>query len=700
MVITTPYRMNDTNTPYEYHNGKLGVKIGFLISDRNANPSSLKVLKYNALYKRLKSTTCTEKELRRASLGFEALVLFESLPSQWRMELEHAFPKPQAQTCLSYFAKHYEYDREAYNFFLQHRFGDDGAKKLEPEVIERYAYNASVLNTVLKVKANRKAYAKALGGALQLNIWESLSRDVNAFTSVPHDLPTTPTTLRHKVTRYIKEGYACIISGKYGNRNVAVVKDDWQFALIEELLKKHQNLNNEQVADHYNTVMQAMNRPSISPSTIAKYRREFDLFTFAGRRGETNFDHQKTMQVKRSRPSLPMLYWTLDGWDAELLYQRQETNTKGQTITTYTNRLTMVVVLDPYNNYPIGYAIGTNETPALIKEALRNAINHTKELFGERYKPLQLQTDNYQIKKMKELYTLLTKHFTPAKVKNSKAKVIEQYFDKFNSEYFQKRMAINWSGHNINSRKDNQPNADYLNKIRHKFPDEVGCRKQLTEAIEADRAKKVEAYKTHFAQLPKADRMPLPFEEYLRLFGQTTGYTNRLRGDGITPTIAGELYWYDSFDLNFRKYAHLDWCLLYDPEDMSQVLAVNAESHQGKLIKPIDSIAFMLERKHQQPMALYDRTEGDAAQLQRIIKHKEALREQVINRTADNYNTLQELFTHNPQLETLQKLLITDSQGQHKIQKNKARHAELPQRQPQYTDYTEYETIDDTRSLY
>ena len=105
-------------------------------------------------------------------------------------------------------------------------------------------------------------------------------------------------------------------------------------------------------------------------------------------------------------------------------------------------------------------------------------------------------------------------------------------------------------------------------------------------------------------------------------------------------------------------------------------------------------------------MALYDRQEGDAAQLQRVMNHKEALREQVINRTAENYNTLQELFTRNPQLETLQKLLITDSQGQHKIQKNKARcepherRAELPAYQPQYPDYTEYETIDDTRSLY
>ena len=64
--------------------------------------------------------------------------------------------------------------------------------------------------------------------------------------------------------------------------------------------------------------------------------------------------------------------------------------------TTYTNRKTMVVVLDACEKYPVGYAIGDHESPALIREALRNAVQHTKELFGERYKPLQLQSDNYQ----------------------------------------------------------------------------------------------------------------------------------------------------------------------------------------------------------------------------------------------------------------------------------------------------------------
>ena len=66
----------------------------------------------------------------------------------------------------------------------------------------------------------------------------------------------------------------------------------------------------------------------------------------------------------------------------ELLYQTTTTNKNGHSVTTYCNRLTLEVVLDPCCNYPIGYAIGTHETPELIKEALRNAAQHSRNCSG------------------------------------------------------------------------------------------------------------------------------------------------------------------------------------------------------------------------------------------------------------------------------------------------------------------------------
>jgi hypothetical protein len=664
--------MANKESPFEYHNEMLGVKIKFLTTDRCVD-ESLKMISYNAFYKRIKSKTQSERELRRGSLGFDALVEFNSLQQEWRDELVLKFGKPKEVVKQSFFASHYLSDRKAFDFYAAYRFGEDSNKKLEPEVIELYTYNASVLNTVIEVKAKRKLYLKTLGVSGQCDIWDSLSRDVNAFQDVAHDLPTTKDSLRHKVNRYIKEGYAAVISKKYGSRNAAKVKDDKQLALIEELLNKHQNLNNEQIAAIYNTVAEMQSWKTIEAGVIAAKRKELDLFVFAGQHGETNLMHKKHMQIKRSGPSAAMLFWSMDGWDAELLYQKTKVDKNGNTVTTYHNRLTAVLVVDPFNYYIVGYAIGESESPTLIKEALANAMKHTQQLFGKMYKPYQLQTDHYQLKNLQPIYEQTARYFTPAKVKNAKSKPIEQFFDKFNEKHFQAKLVPNWSGHNVTSASENQVNNDFLTKLRHQFPDEAGCRAQIIEAIENDRAEKVAEYVTSFMAFPAEDKMEMTINLYLRAYGQTTGYTNKFNGDGLTPTILGLERHYDTFDINFRKHMHEDWMLFYDPNDLSQVLVSNAKGRNGKLVEEIGNLEFVLEEKYIQPMALYDQHQGDAQQRQLVFDHNKQINQTIINRSITRSETLNDLFDETPQLDTLKKLLIPDSNGQHKDQKSAER---------------------------
>lgn len=103
------------------------------------------------------------------------------------------------------------------------------------------------------MKTNRKAYAKALG-CTRIDIWNSLSKDVNVFRGVAHNLPTTKDSLRRKVSQYSKLGYATLISGKLQNSNATKVTLKEQMALLDELIAKHTNLNNGQIASIYNTV--------------------------------------------------------------------------------------------------------------------------------------------------------------------------------------------------------------------------------------------------------------------------------------------------------------------------------------------------------------------------------------------------------------------------------------------------------------
>ncbi len=692
------------DTPYEFYDGKLGVKINFLITDVDRkHPDSLCLEKYKCYYDRMKSKTKSEQSLRRACFGQEALILFSSLDRQTKDAITIKFGNPQTEVKKSWFAQHYIADRKAFEFYLAYTYGEEN-KKLDLKYVEQYTYNASVLNTVLLMKTNRQAYIKALG-VTSVDIWQSLSNDVNSFREVEHNLPPSKDGLRRKVTEYDKKGYISVISGKHLTKNAKKVKAKEQLALLEKLLRQHQNLNNEQVADLYNSfssVFVDFDWKQIDASTVANYRKELGLYIFGGQQGETAFMHQKVMQVKRKGPSLPMLYWTLDGNVIELLYQQKTTNKKGHSVTTFHNRLTAVLVLDPFNKYIIGYAIGTEENPQLIKEALRNAVNHTAELFGDRYKAHQLQSDRYQIKNLTPTYEAMSKVYVPAKAHNSKSKVIEPFFDKFNEKHFQAKLAPNWSGHNVTAKKENQPNSDFLNKIRHQFPDEAGCRMQIIQAIENDRAEKLSSYKENWLRLPESDRQPLNIMEYLRWFGEHTGYTNKLQGQGVTPTILGDTRYYDTFDLNFRKYAHNDWLVKYDPEDLRQVLVMNAKSKNGKLIEEIGTLQFLLEEKYIQPMALYDRKDGDAEQLQKIFNHNKALENHVIQKNIETDNVLQELHQRNPNLELLSKLMISDSNGQHKIQKQKTEKVAIPPKQKQIApmEYTDYEIIDNPRYNY
>ena len=648
-------------TPFEYHDKKLGFKIKYLIFDRDHHNDSLKLISYNAISKRLNSATSSEKQLRRASLGCDALVEFSSLSQEWKDKITTKFGKPQEEVKKSWFAQHYLADREAFDFYIGYRYGENNNKKLELDTVEQYTYNASVLNTVIIMKSNRKQYLKALG-CNSVDIWESLSRDVNAFREVEHNLPTTKDSLRFKVNKYIKEGYSGLISGKFGMKNALKVKEREQEALLDELLAKHTNLDNTLIATVYNAIAEQKSWPTLTAQTVGNRKEKSNLVIYAGRNGVSALSNNILMQNKRQAPTAPMLYWTLDGWDAELLYQKTTLDKKGYATTSFHNRLTMVVVLDPFNKYPVGYAIGTHETPELIKEALRNAINHTAELFGQRFKPYQLQSDNYQKKALTPVYEACTKYYTPAKVKNAKSKVIEPYFAYINKTYC--KLMDNWSGFGVGSGSKNQPNSEKLNQLRHSFPDELSCRKQLESIIATERHKKQASYLEQWENVNNEHRLPMSTESFLLALGKTSGKTNKLEGSGLHININGLKRTYDCFELDFRQQAHQNWNILYDETNLNEVLAISTDQKHR----------FMLQEKYIQSMAIAERNENDVEQLKRVNDFNKTAIQFITDQREENANVLDQFFNQNPLLnDTLAKHLLVDSRGQHKINKNNER---------------------------
>ena len=388
------------------------------------------------------------------------------------------------------------------------------------------------------------------------------------------------------------------------------------------------------------------------------------------------------MQIKRSAPETALTYWTLDGWDVELLYQKQIIKTGADGTrhkrTTYDNRKTVVVVLDACCKYPIGYAIGDRENTALIREALRNACRHTRELFGKRYKPLQLQSDNYGRGALTPFYQAMTKYYTPAAVGNAKAKIIEPYFNEINRNYCQ--LLPNWSGHNITSSPDNQPNFDAYNKNRHLLPTEDVVMEQIHDIIRQEREKKRDAFMEAWANTPDERKIPFCDEEYLMLMGESTGRTNRLTGQGLMLEMQGVRINYESFNIELRDHYNEDWVVKYDPEDMAQVLIINAVSTKGHRVKEeVGTLAFVMQRSMKVPMALVDQKPEHFVYRKKVREFNESFERRYVEKQNKVDEVLSVMREEIPALGSnrlLDRALITDSRGQHKDRKYEARQIE------------------------
>ena len=476
----------------------------------------------------------------------------------------------------------------------------------------------------------------------------------------PFNLPDNARAFERKYKEYLRSGYDSLIHNAYknGKKNAAVVTKEGE-QVLTTMFAHHNNLNNEQVAMLYGEFARVQGWKPLSASAVAVWRDKLNSVTYAGRRGVRAYRNDMAMQVRRSMPNYPLALWTLDGWDVELFYK---TTKNGRT--TYGHRVTMVVVLDTYFMYPVGYAIGEEgeaENANLIGRALQNALHHTEDLFGRMYQANQIQSDHFAIKKMMPFYTVAANKVTPAEVGNAKSKPVERYFKHLNERYCQ--LQNNWSGYGVTSKKSLQPNAEMLARLRNSEPDYDGVVAQITAIMERERADKHDLYVGGFAQIPEERRLPMDMTQYLMRFGETTGNRNLMRGNGLSVAIAGEKHVYDSFDLNFRRYESTRWQIRYDVADLRHVVATNED----------ETLQFLLEEKYVQPMALCERTEQDSVELARIREFNRANEEHITNVLSRANDTTMAIMEARKDLADNQKFVIPDSHGQHKNERNRLR---------------------------
>ena len=551
----------------------------------------------------------------RGCRGRQAQYAVDSLPEKYKAEVYKRFDIPPMDREKSLLEQLIRPLPEAVSYYHSYRLAD--GRCLPSDKIAQYTAEAQILeaisaywmeHTSKRGKAGRRPMGKG-----ELYGWLADMIQALPQEEYPHKLPKS--RLQEKHEAYQRDGYESLIHKGYQNQNASKTGGDEQSALLLMLLASPNNLNNSQVARLYNETAKVRGWEKLTASAVGKIAKSKSLLIDAGRKGRTDYRLQVQTAIKRTKPTRAMSYWVHDGWTVELYYQHTTTDKKGGTKTVYDCRLVVVVILDASCSYPIGYAIGERECPQLIAQALRSAAHHTEELFGVKCHPREIQYDHYQIGALTPLYKAMSNKLSPARAKNARAKIIEPYFSRLNKTYCQ--LQPNWSGYGITGKKGKGTNREVASDLRHQIPTRAEVEGQIHKIFAQERALKHEEYMSLF----DGDITDIQLDRsiYLEHWGETSGRYIGQSIYGLTPTIFGEVQYYESFEQGFKEQRHQRWQVYYDPSDLTSVLAVS-EDGQYK---------FLLERKHLQPMAVEDQRPEDLQHLERVRTHQREIEDWV-----------------------------------------------------------------------
>jgi hypothetical protein len=527
---------------------------------------------------------------------------------------------------------------------------DKSGKLLEEDKIEKMTNSSKILRAISECLRQIEIATASRGQSFSIQReFEKFGRDISVMEDLPNNLPLNGRRLLNKWKDWKENGDRVLVHGLLGQEgNNKKYGEDIE-AVVSEIVAQGNQLSDVMVAKILNAAGIEIDR-----RRVQAIRKKNEIVNMPQRKGLKAYDNTVKMQADRRRPSQPMLMWVSDGWDAELYYDNGKSKY---------NRLNIVMVIDAYNDYIMGYAIGERECSELIIEAYRDAIYHAEALFGIPLMPWQIQSDNYAKKSLLPYYSAICKDYTPARVGNAKEKVIEQYFRTIQSKL---QLLPNYSGHNITAKK--QLNEDFLNRNAKNglIPDREAVIRQLQALVEVERAEKRAALYRGWDERVKEKVIMLDRGKYLLQFGEKSR-GNMLTPNGLKLIREGKEYKYECFDIRMREMRGERWTICYDMKNMNNVLAVSEDRRS----------MFVLEAKEKVAMCIADVTEEDVRVLNSIGAFNKRLTAHITTKRVRNQE-LAESYISKHQLEgTLAGRLLTDGRGQHKDLKSAERAEKL-----------------------
>lgn len=555
------------------------------------------------------------------------LVRYDSLKDKYKSAIAETFGDPYLY-CHNQLIKQYlRIDAKAIDFYTNYRTSDNNS--LPTDRIKQYITCANWINLLIELDNNWSHCKKFLGMAAKPELYDAV---IKIFESDCIELPKAYTRLKEKIRIYQADGiknYECLVSKKFGNNNSTKVKDEENHALLIEMLSHGAQYDDTFISIKYNIAAQHLGFKTITPVTVGNYRHKNRVIIDGFRKGKGNWYDFAGKDIHQKRPSAPLLLINSDDNELDLYFQQVKTNKKGHNVTHHYYRPTLYVVIDAFNDYILGYAVGDTNTQDLVKAAYLNAANHIKELTGGRYFWHQIKTDRWGIDPKKKndfsQWFSAQAEFTPTLLGNSRGKVIEQSFSHNWGAKLKELFPQNYSGTNITAK--GKLNREWVESNKHNFPTVTQAATHVAVFIDAMRNLKVkgtdktrqEIWLNSFATMQESKKRMITAEQHLSLLGYShyNSYSNRLESNritksGIMPTINGQQMIFEVPKDRFLDTIGQEVYIKYDPYDLSQILAVTKDE-KTKLV---------CSKYQQMPMALADYEPGDAERLNNLIGEK------------------------------------------------------------------------------
>lgn len=464
-------------------------------------------------------------------------------------------------------------DSEAQKYY--HEYLLPNGEHLPEDKQTEYTLNARVLNALREMRGTQKAMRRACNNNTPV-IWSNIFATAEELRQAyGHTLPKSEARLRDKLRQYTKEGYACLVSGKFCNANTLKITKAAGRQIVALRRCRVPVYTTKQLFEEFNRIAERRGWKRLaSQSSLVQYleRPEIKPLWYDAVYGELAAKQLYARRNKTEMPTMRDSLWYGDGTKLNLFYKAVE---NGKTVV---RSASVYEVIDAYSETLLGYAVSDTENFDAQFRAFRMAI----ETAG--HKPYEIVTDNQGGQRSKiaqKFFANICRINRPTAPYNAPSKSIESVFGRFQKQVLHEDWRF--TGGNITSKEAWKINREFLEANKEK----LFTYEEMLEAYSVARSKwnAMKHYQTGIAHEEMYRTSVNPATErvteldMIDLFWLTTERPSIFTADGITIQYQNRKYTYEVLtsdgtpDYAWRsENTGREFFVRFDPKSMDRAL--------------------------------------------------------------------------------------------------------------------------------